>query len=102
MFCSKCGHENANQAVTCSSCGTSLRTVPTHLVWAVLATVLCCLPTGIVAIVYAAQVNSKLEAGNIEGARAASDNARMWSWISLALGLVSIFIYFIAILPAML
>lgn len=102
MFCSQCGHENENQAVACTSCSAPLRAVPTNLVWAILATILCCLPTGIVAIVYAAQVNSKLEAGNIQGARAASDNARTWSWVSLALGLVSIVVYFIAVLPAML
>ena len=38
-------------------------TVPNYLVFAILATVFCCLPTGIPAIVYAAQVNGKLQAG---------------------------------------
>lgn len=103
MICPKCGKENDAGNNNCSSCGAPLsggsqgarEHVPNHLVWAILATLFCCLPTGIVAIVYAAQVNGKLEAGNVAGAREASDNARLWSWISFGLGLVSIFGYFV-------
>jgi hypothetical protein len=62
--------------------------VQNYLVFAILATVLCCLPAGIPAIVYAAQVNGKLAAGDIAGAQAASKNAKMWCWISFGLGLV--------------
>ena len=62
-------------------------TVPNYLVFAILATVLCCLPTGIPAIVFAAQVNGKLQAGDIAGAQAASRNAKMWCWISFGVGL---------------
>ena len=32
---------------------------PNNLVWAILSTLFCCLPLGIVSIVYAAQVNGK-------------------------------------------
>ena len=39
--------------------------VPNNLVWAILSTLFCCLPAGIVSIVYAAQVNGKLAAGDI-------------------------------------
>jgi hypothetical protein len=62
-------------------------TVPNYLVFAILATVFCCLPTGIPAIVFAAQVNGKLQAGDIAGAQAASKNAKMWCWISFGVGL---------------
>jgi hypothetical protein len=61
--------------------------VQNYLVFAILATVLCCLPAGIPAIVYAAQVNGKLQAGDIAGAQAASKNAKMWCWISAGAGL---------------
>jgi hypothetical protein len=47
----------------------------------------CCLPLGIVAIVFAAQVNSKLAAGDVAGAREASANARKFCWIALGLGI---------------
>ncbi|GMA31125.1 CD225/dispanin family protein [Litorihabitans aurantiacus] len=55
---------------------------PNHLVWAILTTVLCCLPAGVVSIVFAAQVNSKWYAGDVHGARRSSDNARTWAIVS--------------------
>jgi hypothetical protein len=61
--------------------------VPNYLVFAILVTVLCCLPAGIPAIVYAAQVNGKLQAGDLAGAQLASKNAKMWCWISAGVGL---------------
>jgi hypothetical protein len=67
--------------------------VPNYLVFAILSTVLCCLPAGIPAIVYAAQVNGKLQVGDIAGAQVASKNAKMWCWISFGLGLAFCFIY---------
>ena len=44
---------------------------PNNLVWAILATILCCVPLGIVSIVYSAQVNSKWAVGDVAGAQAA-------------------------------
>ncbi len=64
--------------------------IPTYLPHAIVVTLCCCLPLGIPAIVYAAQVGSKLASGDIAGARAASNHARMWFWIALAAGLVSL------------
>ena len=37
---------------------------PNYLVWAILSTLFCCLPLGIVSIVFSSQVNSKLTAGD--------------------------------------
>ncbi|HEX3998914.1 MAG TPA: CD225/dispanin family protein [Pirellulales bacterium] len=51
--------------------------LPNYLVPAILSTICCCLPFGIVAIVYAAKVNGKLAAGDYEGARRSSDSAKM-------------------------
>ncbi len=64
-------------------------TVPNYLVQAILCTLCCCLPFGIVAIVYAAQVNGKLQAGDYAGAQAASKNAKLWCWLAFGIGLVS-------------
>ncbi|GAA3507739.1 CD225/dispanin family protein [Actinomadura keratinilytica] len=61
---------------------------PNHLVWAILSTILCCLPAGVVSIVFSAQVNSKWQAGDYQGAQKASDNARTWAIVSAVLGLV--------------
>jgi hypothetical protein len=68
-------------------------TVPNYLVFAILTTVFCCLPTGIAAIVFAAQVNGKLQAGDLAGAQAASKNAKLWCLVSLGLGLGITLIY---------
>ena len=63
--------------------------VPNYLVQAILVTVLCCLPFGIPAIVYAASVSGKLQAGDVMGARVASDKARFWCWMGFWFGLLS-------------
>ena len=56
----------------------------------------CCLPVGIVAIVYASQVDGKLRSGDYEGAVKASNNAKTWTMVSAGLGLVVGIIYVIA------
>jgi hypothetical protein len=66
---------------------------PNYLVWAILTTILCCLPFGIVSIVYAAQVNSKWTAGDIEGAQSASKNAKIWAWVAFGVGLAAAIIW---------
>jgi hypothetical protein len=56
--------------------------VPNNLVWAILTTLFCCLPLGIVSIVYAAKVDGLRAAGDIIGARAAATSARNWALAS--------------------
>jgi len=48
----------------------------------------CGLPFGIVSIIYATQVNSKAAAGDIQGALAASQKAKMWFIIAAVVGLL--------------
>lgn len=48
------------------------------LVESILVTIFCCLPFGIVAIINAANVNSRLAAGDYAGAQEASLNAGKW------------------------
>lgn len=64
-----------------------------NLVWAILATLFCCLPTGIAAIVYAAQVDGKWASGDHQGARVSSDKAKFWSWVSLGAGIAFFTLY---------
>src|SRR4051812_25644598 len=71
------------------------QTVPNYLVQSILVTLFCCLPFGIVSIVYAAQVNTKLAAGDYAGALDASQKAKTWSMWSLIIGLVFTVGYFI-------
>jgi hypothetical protein len=71
--------------------------VRNYLIPAIAATLLCCLPTGIVAIVYSSQSQSKLRSGDVAGAIQASNNARLWLIISVVAGLVAGVIYVIVV-----
>lgn len=62
---------------------------PTNLVWAIISTVLCCLPAGIVAIVYALKVTNKYREGDIEGAKKASEIGAWWCIASIVLGIIT-------------
>ncbi|MDR0961252.1 MAG: CD225/dispanin family protein [Mediterranea sp.] len=109
MNCKKCGAEAPENAVVCSRCGANLQETssnanaqkptetvpPSYLVVSILATLFCCLPFGIVGIVNAAKVESRFYAGDIEGAKRASANAKMWTWISVLCGLVIVVAYLI-------
>jgi hypothetical protein len=61
-------------------------------VHAILVTLCCCLPFGIVSIVYATQVNTKRDMGDIAGALVASNNAKKWAMIGAGVGVVWIII----------
>lgn len=66
--------------------GTSEK-IPNYLVPAILSAI-CCFPLGIIGVVFAAQVNGKVAAGDIPGALDASKKAKLFSYIFLGLGLV--------------
>ena len=72
--------------------------VPNYLAWSIISTILgfclCCpaLITGIVAIVFSTQVNSRLNAGDREGAMQASNNAKIWCWVTTGLAIVGLLI----------
>lgn len=65
----------------------------TYLVWSVLATVLCCLIPGVVAIVYSTMVSSKYYAKDYDGARRASEKAQYWIIASVVLGVITAAVY---------
>ena len=67
-----------------------LRTVKNYLVEAILVTLFCCQPFGIVAIVYAAQVDGKLSGGDYAVARQAAEKAKNWCLASMLCGLAAI------------
>ena len=58
------------------------------MVWAILSTILCCLPFGICAIVNASKVDGLWFSGDYAGANEAARKARTWFWWAFATGLV--------------
>jgi len=61
--------------------------VPNYLIPAILSAI-CCFPLGIISIIFAAQVNGKVAAGDLAGAVDSSKKAKMFSYIFLGLGIV--------------
>ncbi len=97
VSCPTCGNLNLASDHYCSGCGGVINLgapefpragaglptqVPNYLVQAILVTIFCCLPFGIVSIVFAAQVNGKVAAGDYAGATATSNKAKTWAWVS--------------------
>ncbi|MDG1840875.1 MAG: CD225/dispanin family protein [Crocinitomicaceae bacterium] len=101
-FCTKCGNKNSEESLFCAKCGTSVQMQDgtqteqsfeyrsqnitnqppkpeNNLVWAVLCTVLCCMPLGIVAIVYSTKVDSAYAEGRQEDAKDYANKAKNWA-----------------------
>ncbi|MFA5554156.1 MAG: CD225/dispanin family protein [Phycisphaerae bacterium] len=105
MYCPKCGAKNPEQSDYCIQCAEPLKmalhsdiapqVISSHLVPAILCTIFCCVPFGIVAIVYAAQVDSKLTANDYAGAKYCSEKASFWCWLSFGLGLAATLIWMV-------
>ena len=66
--------------------------VPNYLVPAIIS-LFCCLPLGVVGVIFAAQVNGKVAAGDTAGAMDAAKKAKMFSFIAIGLGLAGIVCY---------
>ena len=110
MFCRKCGNEIADGAVSCPHCGEPLapagqpdtvsvppitvRRINTWLIPAITASRFCCMPFGIVSVVYAAIANTEIANHNFELAQEMAYKAKMWFWISFACGILSDIICF--------
>mgnify|MGYP001795863488 CR=1 FL=1 len=73
-----------------------------YLVWAILSTLLCCLPLGVVSIVFAAQVDGKYNSGDYAGAQEASEKAKKFAtWSAIAgVAVVVLYVLFAVVLVA--
>ncbi len=71
------------------------------LVWAILSTLFCCLPFGIVSIVYASKVDAEWARGNFDEAEDAAKKARTWAIVSAAVCLFIVLIYIAIIVLAL-
>ena len=71
-----------------------------YLVWAILVTVLCCLPFGVASIIYSVKVGSLYAQGDYNGAVDASQKAKKFAMIGGIGGLVFIIVYVIFMIIA--
>jgi len=85
-------------SVTPAASSPAMASVPNYLVFSIIQAVvslMCCgltcgiglipLALAIVALIFSAQVSSKLGANDVAGAQAASKNAKLFNWITLGL-----------------
>ena len=125
-YCNKCGAHVDNWSSFCPNCGYPMgantdnnhyQQVPppqyssqayqqpqqrpmkpnSNMVWAILTTLFCCLPTGIYAIILASKVDSLYYAGRYDEAEEASNGAKKWSFISCIIAIIGILLYIIFI-----
>lgn len=69
----------------------------TYLILSIISTLCCCLPFGVVGIVFSAKINSAMLAGNLEEAQNNAKMARIWIIVSFAIGLLTWLIYMVLI-----
>ena len=94
------GPQNCGQYTYQASCpgdssGPPVNWVP-YLVLAIISTVCCCPPFGIVAIVYAARINNAIIANDSAEAQRAAGNARIWLIVAYAVGILMWIFYLIS------
>jgi H+/Cl- antiporter ClcA len=65
----------------------------TWLLESILVTIFCCLPFGIVGIVYASKVTSLFASGQVQQSMEASHNAKRWVTIAFIVGIVCGILY---------
>jgi len=68
-----------------------------NLVWAILCTVLCCLPLGIVSIIKSTKVKELWALGDTAGAQKAADDAKKYAIWGTAAGAIFLVIYIIIV-----
>ena len=64
--------------------------VPNYLVWSILVTLFCCVPFGIVGIVYSVMANSAKQYGDFAKAIECAKKAKIW----LLVGFIPAFIFY--------
>lgn len=108
MFCKNCGTELAEGTRFCTKCGYDQNSdrpfygIPekrpkTYMVLAIIVTVCCCIPFGIVSLIYASRVDSAWNTGHYEDAGRFSAKARNWALWGIILSVLFYVVYIILI-----
>lgn len=99
MFCANCGQQVPDGSPSCQNCGVHFAgaaaappppaygtpppaygppapQVPDYLVWSILELLFCCLPFGVVGLVYSIQANTAKAAGRYQEAMSNAEKAK--------------------------
>jgi len=71
-----------------------------YLVWAILSTLFCCLPLGIVSIVFSSKVDGQYNAGDYMGAQDSANKAKNFAMWGAIIGVVGLIIYILLVVFA--
>ncbi|MGL6225042.1 MAG: CD225/dispanin family protein [Thermoguttaceae bacterium] len=105
MFCPKCGMQLPDGSTACPACGPltapvqpyqpgmSAPQVPDYLVLSILELLFCCLPFGIVGLVYAVQANSAKANGQFQDAMQKANTAKKFLIWGIALWGIGVALY---------
>ena len=117
-FCRNCGNQVTDGTKFCPKCGQAVDGSPqqqvyqqpaqayqqpqqrpvqpnSNMVFAILTTIFCCLPTGIYAIIQASKVDKLYMSGEYDQAEKAAGEAKKWSIIGLVLAVGGWILYLI-------
>ena len=120
MNCSRCGSQIPEENPACPNCGlprfaqtqtppppppkpaasylpppspSAPEPVRNYLVWAIVITICCCQPLGIVAIVFAVLAMTKQQSGDLRAAREMAGRARLFCLLGFFIGLAGWLIF---------
>lgn len=101
-FCSQCGAECPADAQFCTQCGVAIGStattyqyesakiqVNTYLVHNILVALFCCLPLGVIGLIFSILAYSACGKGDIDGAQSNASIAKIFFWISVIFGVLA-------------
>lgn len=92
---------HVNQGANCAPNFNNAPQRPVNfLPWAIVSTILCCVPLGIVGIVFASKANREWNLGNYNEACEAAKKAKIWTIVAAGSGLLFSILYILFVIVA--